>query len=281
MSRLDEILAELKAEALARGGVSITEEDIVITPEMWKQMQVDSYNKSKGNLNEADGYNCDICLNKGYIARLDENGYEVHRNCSCQKKRATLRRARKSGLGDILRDYKFDKFNATEDWQIDLKNKAQAFCRDDSARWFYVGGQPGCGKTHICTAIAGHYIKAGLDVQYMLWCEDSKRLKAIVNEFAEYRDEISKFKDVDVLYIDDFLKTQHGELPTKADINLAFEILNHRLMTPEKITIISSEKTLKDILTYDEATMSRIYQQTGQYKTNIAKDLKKNYRLRD
>jgi DNA replication protein DnaC len=115
----------------------------------------------------------------------------------------------------------------------------------------------------------------------MLWCEDSKRLKALVNDFTEYQNEINKFKNVDVLYIDDFLKTQHGEQPTKGDINLAFEILNHRLMNPDQITIISSEKTLTDILTYDEATMSRIYQQTKQYKTNIAKDLNKNYRLKD
>ena len=270
--RLDEILA------LAFGKVAA---DANIGIEGWKQMQVDMYNNSQGNLNEVDGYNCDICHNKGFIARLDENGYEVHRYCKCQKVRNTLRRARKSGLGDILTDYTFDKFKALEGWQIDLKNKAQAFCNDDSSRWFFVGGQPGSGKTHICTAIAAHYIKKGLNVQYMLWCEDSKRLKALVNDFTEYQDNVNKFKNVDVLYIDDFLKTQHGEQPTKGDINLAFEILNHRLMNPEQITIISSEKTLTDMLTYDEATMSRIYQQSKNYKTDIAKDINKNYRLKE
>ena len=114
----------------------------------------------------------------------------------------------------------------------------------------------------------------------MMWCEDSKKLKALINE-PEYQSEFNKFKNVPVLYIDDFLKTQHGELPTKGDINIAFELLNHRLMNSDLITIISSEKTLSDILTYDEATMSRIYQKTGPYKTNTAKDIHKNYRLRD
>jgi DNA replication protein DnaC len=180
-----------------------------------------------------------------------------------------------------LVDYKFDKFITTEGWQIDLKNKAQAFCEDDSARWFYIGGQPGCGKTHLCTAIAAHYIKREKDVKYMLWCEDAKRLKALVNEYAEYQTAINELKNVAVLYIDDFFKTQHGEQPTKGDINLAFEILNHRLLNHELITIISSEKTLMDLLEYDEATMSRIYQLTGIYKTNIPKDIKKNYRLKD
>lgn len=278
--RLDEILSFAMGKYAFGKGIS--EEKVEISPEVWRQMQIDMYNNSQGNLNEVDGYNCDICKNKGFIARLDENGYEVHRYCKCQKVRNTLRRARRSGLGDILSDYTFDKFKALDQWQIDLKNKAQAFCEDDSSRWFFVGGQPGSGKTHICTAIAAHYIKKGLNVQYMLWCEDSKRLKALVNDFTEYQNEVNKFKNVDVLYIDDFLKTQHGEHPTKGDINLAFEILNHRLMNPEQITIISSEKTLtSEILSYDEATMSRIYQQTKQYKTDIEKDIGKNYRLRD
>ena len=281
--RLNEILidfAEQNGLGLAYGK-RIGEEKVEINPEVWKKMQIEAYNNSEGNLNEFDGYNCDICHNKGFIARLDENGYEVHRHCKCQKVRNTLRRAKRSGLGDILSDYTFDKFKALDEWQIDLKNKAKAFCEDDSARWFFVGGQPGSGKTHICTAITAFYIKQGLNAQYMLWCEDSKKLKALVNEYSEYQNEINKFKNVDVLYIDDFLKTQHGEQPTKGDINLAFEILNHRLMNPEQITIISSEKTLTDILKYDEATMSRIYQITKQYKTNIEKDTSKNYRLKD
>ena len=281
--RLNEIifdLAEQKGLGLAYGK-RIGEEKVEINPEVWKKMQIEAYNNSEGNLNEFDGYNCDVCHNKGFIARLDENGYEVHRHCKCQKVRNTLRRAKRSGLGDILSDYTFDKFKALDEWQIDLKNKAKAFCEDDSARWFFVGGQPGSGKTHICTAITAFYIKQGLNAQYMLWCEDSKKLKALVNEYSEYQNEINKFKNVDVLYIDDFLKTQHGEQPTKGDINLAFEILNHRLMNPEQITIISSEKTLTDILKYDEATMSRIYQITKQYKTNIEKDSSKNYRLKD
>ena len=59
----------------------------------------------------------------------------------------------------------------------------------------YIGGQPGSGKPHICTAIAGYYIKKRYDVKYMLWCEDSKRLKAVINE-PEYQDELKKYKEL-------------------------------------------------------------------------------------
>jgi len=251
-----------------------------LTPQERRKEEAESLNKVAGHLNEQDDYNCELCKNKGFIVRVDEKGCVVSRFCKCKKIRATLKRARKSGLGDIITDYTFDKFVDTDDWQKLIKSMAKAFCEDESAKWFYVGGQVGCGKTHICTAIAAHYIKAGQDVKYMVWSEEAKKLKAIVND-PMYQSEIAVYKDADVLYIDDFLKVKAGENPTVADINLAFEIINHRLISRNKITIISSEKLLDELMEYDEATMSRIYQKTGDYKFNIGKDRTKNYRLRE
>ncbi len=271
MTSLSDILKKLNSEHGIENNLS---------PQEYMQKRIDWYNESEGNLHEVDGYNCDICKNKGFIAKLDENGYEVNSICKCQKIRATLKRARRSGLGNIITEYTFDKYIDSEDWQKLIKNTAQAFCADDSAKWFYIGGQVGAGKTHICTAIAAHYIKAGLEVKYMLWSEESKRLKALVNDVS-YHERIHTYKNIDVLYIDDFLKVKSGENPTPADINLAFEIINHRLLDSDKITIISSEKMLDELMDYDEATMSRIYQQTGRYKLNISRDKSRNYRLKD
>ena len=113
----------------------------------------------------------------------------------------------------------------------------------------------------------------------MLWCDESKYLKSIANDNS-YKDEIEKYKTVPVLYIDDFFKVQAGTTPSEADIKLAFEIINSRIIDNDKITIISSEKILDEIIDYDEATMSRIYQMAGKYKLAIAKDRNKNYRLK-
>lgn len=245
-----------------------------------EQMQADSYNASEGDLNKADGYNCPLCKNKGFIAKVNENCVQVYTHCKCKRIRDALRRAKNSGLGNILSDFTFDKFEITEKWQKHIKDTALEFCKDSNAKWFYIGGQVGSGKSHICTAIAGFYIKEGYDVRYMIWNDESKKLKALITDAHEYERLINQYKNVDVLYIDDFLKVRNGEAPTTADINLAFEIINNRLLDGNKITIISSEKPLKDILDYDEATMSRIHQKTGKYQITIQKDRSKNYRLR-
>lgn len=271
LSRIDNILAELQI----RCNVSV--QSMSLAERL--QRQIDLYNDSEGSLHLIDGFSCDECKNKGYIARLDKNLNEIHTDCKCRVVRKTLARIKRSGLGDMLADCTFEKYKAVDPWQIHCKEKAQAFCSDDESKWFFIGGQVGCGKTHLCTAIASHYINTGAEVRYMLWAEDAKRLKALVNDIS-YQEKIDIYKSVDVLYIDDFLKTRQGETPTTADINLAFEILNHRLLDREKITIISSEKLLDEIIDYDEATMSRIKQKARRYTLNIKRDRSRNYRLK-
>lgn len=268
--RLDEILKKLTTEHISEKPLTIEE---------WQQLKIDNFNDSRGFQNEIDGYDCEICKNKEFIARLDENGNEVHSFCKCHRIRETLRRAQRSGLGNILTDFTFDKFKASEGWQKSNKSKAMEFCKDKDAHWFFIGGQVGSGKTHLCTAICAYYIKAGYDVQYMLWVEESKKLKALVNQNSEYQNIIEKYKRADVLYIDDFLKTKANEAPTNGDINLAFEIINNRYLNTNKITIISCERVLNDLLRFDEATASRIYEAVGKYNIEIGKDEGKNHRI--
>lgn len=280
MTKLEEIMLKLNEKL---GTMELP------TAEQFEEMQCKWANDNSGDLNEKDGYNCDLCKNKGVIYFLQKSPYSSRnemtvRNCECMKIRGTLIRAKKSGLNNILTDYTFPKYQTFEDWQNGIKEKAMAFCKDAEANWFYIGGQSGAGKTHICTAIAGHYIKQGKNCRYMLWRDDAVKLKQLVNDFTEYQKLMNEFKQAEVLYIDDLFKSQIGNEqsaePTKADINIAFELLNNRLMDKEKITIISSEYMITEALEFDEATIGRVFQSTGQYKLSIPKDRAKNYRLR-
>lgn len=244
-----------------------------------EQAKVDFFNSTIGHKNEIDGLNCTKCKNKGYIAKLDADGCMSFSSCECMKKHSVLAEAKRSGLGDLLKDFTFEKYIATQKWQESIKNLAINFCSDSNARWFFLGGQSGAGKTHLCSAICAHYLKVGADVKYMVWASDAPKLKSLANDSA-YQQEIRKFKDATVLYIDDFLKVRQNEKPTNADMRLAFEILNDRQRDNYKITIVSAEKSLDDMMSYDEATLGRLYQSTGKYKAYISPRPGRNYRLR-
>ena len=247
----------------------------------YKLLNVLCYNNSKGDLK---GYDCDKCKNKGYIAILD-SGYEVHIECKCMSIRQTLRRMEESGLGNLINIHTFEQYQHTEEWQNVIYNKAKEFLKADK-KWFFIGGQVGAGKTMICTAMVGEFLKQGLSVKYMLWNSDSAELKRVVNE-KEYSQRIYELKNADVLYIDDFFKTEKGIKPSTADIKLAFEIINYRylntLASKDKkfITIVSCELGLKELVDIDEAVSSRIRELASpDYILHIGNDMTKNYRLK-
>lgn len=250
-----------------------------VNREDWLRHQVNSLNEQEGSRNLRDGVDCLTCRNTGYIYHLTEKGDVVVKECACMNRRRTMKKIRESGLEQVIWDYTFEDYLTPQDWQRELKAKAEAFCRDDNAKWFYVGGQVGVGKTHLCTAICADYIRRGYDTRYLLWTEQSRRLKATIGDYRAYAEEMYEYKRIPVLYIDDFLKTRQGTEPSDGDINLAFELINARLNQPDKITVISSEKTLKEALSYDEATISRIVHRCGKYFVNVEHDMSRNYRM--
>ena len=241
------------------------------------QSKVDRYNEEIGIL---PGVDCTICKNKGYIMILDD-GYTALKKCECLKTRQSKKLIEKSGLKNLIQEYTFEKFVAQETWQRIIKEKALAFVQDTDSHWFFIGGQVGAGKTHICTAIVNELMKQGEEALYMLWRDEIMKLKANVMEGNEYFQAMEAFKTKPVLYIDDLFKSERGKSPTTSDINIAFEILNARYNNPELTTILSSEKILKEILGIDEAIGSRIFQRAGSFVLELNKNPKMNMRLRE
>ena len=282
-----ERLAERTGRDLTLGSTSkesMTEEELV----RWK---CEAYNSSDGNLHKSDGYNCSKCKNKGYIAipKYSEDfkyWSEVQRECECQKVRRAIRRLERSGLKNIIKDYTFDKYETKSDWQAVLKKKAIEYTQSNNGAWFFIGGQSGAGKTHLCTAIAGSFLAKGQDVKYMLWRDDITKLKSCITDNEKYESLISEYKTANVLYIDDLFKNgkdQMGKVqrPTGSDVQVAFEILNYRYNNKELVTIISSERTIHELIEIDEALGGRISEKSvfNGFGFNIKNDMSKNYRL--
>lgn len=277
MDRLQAILARL-------GNSGTTFEKM--EPREYEQFKVDGLNNTPGNRNEVDGYNCKLCKNKGYIVKVaereDGSFYQTCTECKCEEIRRSIMRMKRSGLKDIIKDYTFDKFEESEPWQKAVKAAAMDYSKNPEG-WFFLGGQSGSGKTHLCTAICREFLLSGKQVVYMLWRDDVVKIKGAVTDSEEYSNLIDKYKKATVLYIDDLFKT--GKAPdggplkiTGADINVAFEIINYRYNNPALLTIISSELSEDELIDIDEAIGGRIFERA---KTiTIAKDRKRNYRIK-
>lgn len=224
-----------------------------------QKRKAEAYNRTPGKL---DSYDCQECKNRGSFFTVDENGYLISTPCKCMTIRNNRRRVEQSGLSDLLARYTFDAWRTESEWQAEVLAGAKRFVERPEG-WFAVSGKPGTGKTHICTAICGELMKKGYDVRYMLWRDAATTLKAnSTADAAAYSHEITPLKTVQVLYIDDFFKTGGKRPPTVMDANLAFEIINARYNAKGLITIVSSERSLDELMRIDEATASRIYERT-------------------
>jgi len=249
-------------------------------PKQHLKAKVDSYNASRGALDLLD---CPKCLNRGNFAHCREDNTIVFSDCSCMKTRSAIQRMERSGLKQSIRDYTFDKFNATEPWQKDLKEGTMAYAKNPQG-WLIICGQSGCGKTHLCTAICRERLLQQEDVHYMSWREDITRLKALSPDNPEREKLLKRLKTVQLLYIDDLFKTGADDKargkPTAADVNLAFEILNYRYINYLN-TVLSTELHMQDLLDVDEATGGRIAERASKHIYSVKSARSRNYRLRD
>lgn len=216
------------------------------------------------------------------------DGYRVVGECECMPVRKSMARMKKSGLGELLERCTFEAYQTQFSWQKTAKNMAMDYSAGPAGRWMVASGCSGSGKTHLCTAICGEFLKAGMEVRYMLWVDESRPLKAAVNDNAEYGRMIGPLKAVSVLYIDDLFKPRtevdrktgqrRRVTATASDISLAYEILNSRLLRPDLLTVISTELSMDDIMELDTALGSRIYEKSKGCYLVMAGE--KNWRLR-
>ena len=128
MQQLSELLTRLQIES-GFDSEPMSQQEF----EQWK---ADKYNASVGNLNEIDGYNCDLCKNRGDTATVVKNeqfGYynETLVPCKCMRIRAAIHRLNRSGLKNIVKDYTFAKYECPDEWQKKIKTAAEAFCKDE------------------------------------------------------------------------------------------------------------------------------------------------------
>ena len=267
-----EALGPRAAAALQKGAG--TSRRLTLTPRTRIEVvrsQAEELNRVPGSLKDCD---CPLCLNRGYIWEVREtgpdNGERVCVECSCMAKRRSVRRIRKSGLGNLLKRCTLETWECREPWQRHLRDMARRYAENPEG-WFYLSGRPGTGKTHLCTALCGLLMERGLEVRYMLWRDVSVQAKARVNDDAGYQAIVQPLKRVPVLYIDDLFKTGRGQDISDGDANFAWELINARYVNDNLLTIFSTELSINQVMGIDEALGSRIYERSRDHCTDLGK----------
>ncbi len=204
-------------------------------------------------------YQCQECKDTGWIT-IYKDGYEVMRKCRCCKIKRAKELAERSGISGEFLQKSFASFDTRGNPVLaGARNKAEGYVKNFAAsrhgrhNSIMFCGQPGAGKTHLGTAICSSLMAMGIPVIYMPYRNAMTRIKQHIGDEAAYSKELGIYMDADVLYIDDMLK---GRL-TDTDINVMYEIINHRYMHNLPL-IISTEKDLDGLLLFDEAVGSRI-----------------------
>lgn len=239
------------------------------------EMQCRADNEKQGRLPD---YDCPKCRNKGVVYFVAD-GEERVKECECMALRRERKMIRESGLEDKLRTMTFDTFCAANDWQHTILNKARQFTEQTGCSCFFIGGQSGSGKTHICSAIVGNLImQQKIPTRYFIWETKIKEILALSgNDDRQAKEKIVKgLMNIDALYLDDFFRK---EKISQAERSIAFDIINYRY-NKGLATVISSERYLDEVCSVDEAIGSRIKEMCGnKFSLSVARSSERNYRF--
>ena len=238
-------------------------------------------NRMKQNCKVEDmHYDCPICEDKGYIFETDKDGYEVASPCKCLPKRQSIEKMERSGLSQAFKQKTINSFKAGKKWQIEAKFKVKQYIEDFLKKGSNAGlillGQPGSGKTHLGIAAMLELIDNNIGCVYREYLTMVTNLKQVGMNEEEYIREMEKYINPPVLFLDDFLK---GEV-TSADLKHIYKVINTRYLKGKPI-IISTEKSIKEILEFDEAIGSRLIEQAKGNIIEFPRDFSNNYRLKN
>lgn len=220
-------------------------------------------------------YKCTKCRDMTFI--LVENEALP---CECRALREAEDILKKSGIGREFRNKRFDNFDfsrsmATMKSYKEAMDYENEFLDIENSRCNSIMflGQAGSGKTHLSMAICNELMDRGISVVYMGYRDVITGIKQNMMDSVYYNKMMNRYKSARVLFIDDLFK---GKI-TDSDVNIMFELINHRYFNNLPV-IISSELSVSRLLDVDEALGSRLVEMTkGRVVETRGKEL--NYRI--
>lgn len=224
-----------------------------------------------------DNYSCPNCRDLGYVFVTNDQNCEAAIPCKCLAKKQIFEKLEKCGLSQAFRQKTFSNYNCENQYQIKAKHQVLKFCSNfaENKNSLIISGKPGVGKTHLGIAAMLKLISDNITCRYVEYNNMIVNLKQSVMDEENHMREMEKYLNPPVLFIDDFLKGKS----TTADLNYIYRIINTRYLQQKPI-IISTEKSIKEILYFDEAVGSRIIEMAGE-NVVVFEENSYNHRLRN
>lgn len=228
-------------------------------------------------------FNCKACKDTGWI--IDENNYALKCECvalNISKNIVELAGINKEDEAKTFKNFeksKFDNINFAKENAIEYVKKFKEIEKNRFNSICFLGiienGEKkgvGTGKTHLGIAITNNLLHKGVAVRYFSYREEITKIKQTITDHEVYQRELNKWKTCKVLFIDDMFKGR----TTESDVNIMFEIVNHRYLSRLPM-IITSELDIDGMNNIDQAITSRIYEMSRGF-INILGGNNANYR---
>lgn len=204
--------------------------------------------------------------------------------CNCMKQKQMDKLFVSSKITPAFKAKSFENYNTInrpKDIHDMLKNAkyyTENFeeIKNQEDNWIAFLGEPGSGKTHLSLAIANKLLAESIPVLYFQHVEGVQEILNMWDEREIIAQKLDEMKKVDILVWDDLFKPV-GDTTNKTEKRIAFEVLNYRYLNLLP-TIISSERSIKDLYLIDKATGSRIAERCNKF-TTIVSGMEFNYRM--
>ena len=224
----------------------------------------------------AKSYNCDKCKDEGYIYfnKKDKFGQEhlTAKPCECLIKKNNEKRIEKSNVSELFKNCTFTSFEERSPKQKEVKELCIEFykqvvskdiAKEDKATAILLLGQVGAGKTHLAVAMMNNFMAKNYNALYTNYKDLVRTLSQNAMDKFVYKEEMDKCINADVLLIDEFFKCDNISELTSAQKNYMYEIINTRYNN-RSLTILTSEKSIQEILQVSDALGSRLFQMANQ-----------------
>lgn len=237
--------------------------------------EVDRVLTARGAYLQKNGYPEDYTYSVYTCPKCCDTGFIMATPCECYKSKKIKYLFEYSNLSEVMKQQTFERFSldcyskerggglmSPYENAGRVLSRCRNFAENDEykeGKNLFIFGEPGLGKTFLCSCIANELIKKGVSVLYQTAYNIIAEMEEQKFRYADNAEKTNLYYNIPVLIVDD-LGTEFSSSFTSSVI---FDIINNRLVR-NLSTIISTNFAIGDLeKNYGVRVQSRI---VGEYE---------------